>query len=167
MADVFGHLGLRITDDSQEVTSMPLYFKVADTEELGTLLSALDAVAALVQAVCDGQVLKGFCALTVPLTTTTSPVAGSRIESTGLIRTLTIDGFTRNYGVDIPALKSSTLLAGTKKIDMTNAAIAALTARLLDTELATVFTNPTGNPFDEIPSGRQTFRKHRRQANRA
>lgn len=164
MATKSGHIGMRIQDASGEVTSMPLYIHIDDTQTLATIVTAAVAAVDLVGNVIVGQIDKAFLVVDVSGFTVTSPVALSRIENTGLLRCQYPDGSPRHWGLDIPAFNNAKLSTGTKNINMADTNVANLVAEIEGGGF--VYTTPSGNVIDEVLDGRQTFRKHRRIANR-
>lgn len=166
MPDYYGHLGLKFIDHSGEVTSMPLYFRVADTTTLAVLIPAAVLAADKVEALTDGELTKVYIAFETDNSEVHPPVAGSRIEKTGLFKALYSDGFNRSFGVDVPCLEDAVLVPGGKRIDFSNAAVENFVTMLTGGQTPMFFTSPSGRNITSVSLGRQTFRKHRRVANR-
>lgn len=165
MPNLSGHIGIKIVDDSGEVTSVPLYVTVADTVTLATMHTAITTAVDLVGSLTLGEVIKAYVVWETPGFTASAPVENCRIESTGLFKAVSQNGLTRSYGIDIPAFNFAKLITGQKNINMADLDVVDFVSWLTTPATFTPVT-PSGNPFDEVPSGRQTFRKHRRLANR-
>lgn len=166
MPDVYGHIGIKVMDDSGEVVSMPLYFKAADTVTLAQVVTAVQDAVETADNIIAAQVMKSVVVFDIALTGSTSPVIGKRIEETALFSVKAVDGFTRNFGVDIPCPQDTVFLESTKKVDFQNAGVQAFIDMLEGTTGSFRYTTASGTPLLEVLNGRQTFRKHRRVANR-
>jgi len=168
MAQVKTILSFTTQDADGEIAAMPIYCTMDDTQTLGDIAVLVAAIGILVDTVMDGKVIKQFMKFEVNVGAVKSdPVAGSEIETTGLI-SFPLEGLTqKSYSLDIPAFARSLFVGN--KINLANVDVGALIEVMTGVSPfpPPIVTNDTWSYNLLTPTkGRKTFRKHRRQTER-
>lgn len=167
MAIIFGDLGLSIVDYTRERTSVPVYWSAADTVTLAQLITDLAAVATAVNPLTAGNVQEALARIVVSGYTSTGPSGPETIEQVGLLQFRTNGTFPRAYGLAVPAILNTDLLTNSKKLNLANVNIAALTTLLIGGGTHTTYCDSHGHTLLSINKGNMVFRKHRKIASRA
>jgi hypothetical protein len=136
------------------------YLSLPDTSTLAQMASAIGVWAAAVDGCIDGafQQVLATLAPTLPgglKAATGATWLASRIGQTGVL-TFSATGTSRRYGQALPALSSAVIVAD--NVDMTNAAIAALIALLLNP--TGYFTNPQNQSLEAALDALLSFRQY-------
>jgi hypothetical protein len=124
--DTISRVSLEVTDGLGMVISTDAFLYVDSTKTVADVLEDAQGLALAVDNASDGKVTKATVSLLfMPTGVKTDPVSTSRIEQQGVLN-YHLTGSTRVEPFSIPALAQDTLSGD--KIDLTNAAIAALMA---------------------------------------
>lgn len=166
MAVIFGQGAIRFTDERGETVSMPFYFSGSDADTVADFVTDAQTLAAQVANLSDAEAKKCWLSFNIPLVDMEPAAVGSQIERTGLL-TADLQTDSRKWGLDIPSLKEAVLSGATKKIDMTNLGVQALVSSFEGDLDHLTMVSPFQNGISTLSSGRMTFRKHRRIANRS
>jgi hypothetical protein len=164
--------------------TVPVQFSITERDGLGTeaancfygeaddgataaqLAAQWASVAALQDAITDGQIIRGSVTLhQLPgAGLKAAPLPGSRVEQTAVFN-LSATGTTRRNGFDIPTLSDAVILAG--KVDLANALVTAFWNGLAATGGIVRFTNAYGQPLITLIDVLLSFRPKRKQLARS
>lgn len=158
-------VSMTFEDEKKERVAAPFYTVVADTATLATLITAMQNIAAAVEATSSSLMLRNRMIIDMPLPAGIKTVAdaGSDNEETGLITMGLVTPSEKSFGFDIPAINPVVMDTGNPNlIDQTNAAI----VNLVDVLESSGFNNLWSTQLAGVRSAIKTFRKHRRAAKR-
>lgn len=152
--------GFTIQDGIGVKASHTEYLLLDPTMTVAQLVTEYNAQAALVQAICDGNILGGKASLVFNLAPASGkPTADSRVEQTGLF-TLGNASNGRSFGEDVPALANSKIVSG--KINLADTDVIAFYGALTTPASLYEFTTNNFLVLNALRSATVTFRKHRR-----
>lgn len=162
-----GHFSFTIEDGLATDASNVFYTNIDDTTTVAGLLTAQNALGALLEPLTSGQIVKSKVSINNPQTyAAPSGKADSRVEETGNFNFANSLN-NRSFGTIISAFDDAHLSGG--KIDPTNADVAAFVALMVNATAYTTGTYTT-NYFTNLHALVDTFlsfRKHRRQLQRS
>lgn len=166
-----------VQDETGTTASAPSYALIDPAQTVTQMLADFATWALALDALTDGQIVKGRIEVAVDLTTAaytgatpplkTAPVEGGRVEQTGVLN-FSPASILRRYGQVIPAI-ADTLLGTGDRIDLTNAAVGVFRDILKNTGGVTVlgYTNPAEQLLASFVDAVTSFRKRRRQLARS
>lgn len=165
MANVPLHFSATIRDGLGTEATSRAYLNLSDTTTLAALVSDLGTWLADLDAVTDGLIRGTRIEITPALpgglkTATGATFQASRVEQTAVLN-FSATGTSRKEGMEIPAVSNAAISAG--KLDLTNAAIAALITLLTNGN----FTNPYNQVLVALLDAILSFRKKRKQLQRS
>jgi len=150
--------------DIQAETSV--YALIDPTASFDTILAQFNAWLADLDACTDGQVIDAELEVlpALPGGLKTAPVAGSRVEQTGML-SFNSTGDTHKWATAIPALSNSGTVVSAGKIVITSGAPAQVLAALLagGGTAALAWTNATSQAIASFASALISFRRYRHQ----
>lgn len=167
MATQYAVHQVTLQDDKGERRSIPLYFTYDSATTLSAILAYASVTLEKLDAITDGQIVSHSITLNlaIPGGLKASPVADCDVEETGLITYLTSAPVKRSFGQDIPSFKQSKFVGG--KINLADTDVTAWTDRFIATGTSLVGSNQDFlAALASVRTGRKTFRKSRRAAER-
>lgn len=153
-----------IQDGDKERFAVAFYNQFDDTTTIASLVTALQNFGLLVQAICDGAIVKNRIIIAAPLGAYTDPAtvaSGVEIERTGLFNFPIVSDPGKSWSYDIPAFAVAKFIGN--QIDLTDSDVIAFTNEVTVDYLDSHWI--TGG-LGAVTSGEKTFRKHRRQTKR-
>lgn len=156
-------LSYSLVDELGVKAATTMYALVDPATTITELAAQWQTFLALLQAVTGASITGGKAGIVaVPAGAAPAPVAGSRVEQTGLFN-FAIAGTGKRYGVDVPALLN-TLIVDDKIVDATGA-VAALTAAISAAwgDALGQFASNQFVPLGALLDLFLSFRKHRKQ----
>lgn len=164
MATVQLNFSATVVDGLGTEASTLAYAEYADTVTLAALIADLNVWVADVDSCIDGAIKANHIRVTPTVIGTHKAGTGatfvaSRVEQTAVLN-FSNGTTSKKYGQVLPSVRSDLLTAG--KIDLTDAAIAALVALLT----SGAFTNAAAQALVALVDAIIAFRKHRKQLQR-
>lgn len=164
MATVNLHFSATVRDGLSTEASTLAYVDYADTVTLAALIVDLNEWVADLDACIDGAIVANQIRITPTVIGTHKAPTGasfvaSRVEQTAVLN-FSNGSTSKKYGQILPSVRSDLLTAG--KIDLTDAAIAALVALLT----SGAFTNAAAQALVALVDAIISFRKRRKQLQR-
>lgn len=161
-------LSFTYQDELGTKASQVIYALADPTKTLANLLTDLQAMAGLLVAIAGAKMLSCQARLlAVPTADQTGkPVAGSRVEQTGVFD-FTNTSTPRKFGEPVPSILDSVIVDGT--INLADAGVSAFVAAM-HAASGTSTTEPTNNSFQTLgplADAFLSFRKHRKQLTRS
>lgn len=165
MAEILGHVSLKLLDDLGVVASAPYYFEFPDTATLADIDTAVQAFVTDTDAITDAQILGVELVVSVPLPggVKSTPTAGAEVERGALFNFLQED-IKYKFGVLVPAFKKSLIVNG--KINLAATAVSTWTALMLAIGGDAVPITTAGRLLTVLSDALITFRKHRKAESR-
>ncbi len=167
MAEVLGAYSFTIQDELGIKASARIPVLFDNTKTLAQLATGLIAYGDVVDAAVGGAIIEArietFLAPSVDWKA--SPVAGSRVEQTGLFN-FKPTGVTHRFGIDLPSIADSVLSAGRILLgsgaaqDFIDLVLAGVSADGVES------ANPAGQVLAVFTDALVSFRKHRRALDR-
>jgi hypothetical protein len=155
-------LSVTVRDELGTEASEVFYGLADPTSTLATAEAAWATLTADLDPVLSAQIVRG--AISFPCTPAgglkAAPVAGSRVEQTGVIN-FSNPITTRRFGEDLPGLSNDVIVGG--KINLADAGIAALIALLSVPGASLTYTNFAQQALNGVIDAVLSFRKRRRQ----
>lgn len=160
-----GHTSIKVKDSRGAFCSVPYYTLTDPTKTVAEVMTEAQALATAIDGASDGQAIEVRVEFRSPVTTAKGAITvPTPVEEVGLISFDTFDG-TRvipgRQGQEIPALAQAVIAPG-DRIDMTSAAITAITGLLLTPGTSTEYANVKEQKLNAVVSNRVSFRKHRK-----
>lgn len=164
------NFSLTVVDELGTEAADTFYASLDVTQPISALTTAWNSLAQTIDAVTAGQITKGHVQILMnPAAVSgpslkTSPVAGSRVEQTGIFN-FSNAVTTHRWGGIVPALNSTKIVSG--KINLVDTAVAALITFL--TTVLTVAQWVTNNQqqLTALRDALISFRKRRKQLSRS
>jgi hypothetical protein len=157
--------------DHEGVEASAPYYALADpTKTIANMLADWQATALLIDGVTAGQILRGKITVGADIGAfvtaggKSAPIAGSLVEHTGVFNySNAVTG--RRFGLTVPALSQTKVVSG--KIDLADAAVAALIAGLKGAIAIGHWVNTAEQSLVALVDALVSFRKRRRQLERS
>lgn len=159
-------LSATVVDELGTEASTVAYLMVDPTQTLATLAASAQAWAADLDAVTGGKIVKLSAILLpgVPGGLKAAPLAGSRVEQTGVINFQ--DATTgHRFGMAIPSIADSKIVGG--KINLSDAAIQALVVLITTATGTQAFATPARQVITGAVDAILSFRKRRKSLSRS
>lgn len=163
MPNVPAIVSLTIQDEVGTKANLPVYVEVPDTVTVATLRGFSQTIAIDADAISGGKVIEIRNTLSIPQPVSgikANPVAGSRVEQTGLFNFSQL-GSKYRWPIDVPAIADTKLIKG--RIDLTDADIIAFIAAMSTTASLIVPSSKWALALEGLLDAALTFRKHRKQ----
>ena len=169
MAQVLVRTSVTVRDEWGTEASSAFYAQAADTNTLAALATEVATFVEAFDDMTDGVVLSNRVTLfpALPTGMKTSPVAGSRVEQTGLLG-FSATGSSKGYSGAIPALSNDPTVLTTDRIVLFATAPAGGLIFILTT-IGTVLAwcNEHGQQITAFIDALVSFRKKRKQLQRS
>jgi hypothetical protein len=162
---VSARYSITLVDELGTEASDTYYALLDPTQTIQLAIDAWAALAAVVDPITGGQIIRGgITILPVPAGLKGAPVAGSRVEQTGVFNFL--DSITTHrYGQALPSLRDSKIVAG--KINLVDVAVAAFITFLTAVLAVAEWVNNHQQPLTALRDALISFRKRRKQLARS
>lgn len=160
-------LSCTIQDELNTQAALQSYALWDDGTTIAAAIIATAAWASAVNGVTDGKVTKSSFHFLLPgVVDVTKPVAGARVEQTGVInfRPLPADSPHR-FGIAIPAISNSVITAG--KIVLGSGNVQTLTNLLLAAVAGGNYSNTSFQVLKTVADALISFRERRKQLQRS
>ena len=164
------NFSLTLVDELGTEASDTFYASLDVTQPISALFTAWASLAQTVDAITDGVITKGHVDILMNPSAVsgpslkTSPVAGARVEQTGIFNMLNALNV-RRYGQPVYSIASSKIVAG--KIDLADTAIAAFITFLSALLTVAEWVTQNGQHITGFRDALISFRKKRRQLSRS
>lgn len=153
-------ISMTVQDEIGVKASVTTYLLIDPAITVTQLQGLWNSQAALLDPVIDGAILHGDASIVMtPTGLKTTPVAGARVEQTGLF-TFGNTANPRSFGEDIASWASGKIVGG--KIPLTDSAVAAFLAPFTTPVTLSEYTTNYFAVLSALRSAAVTFRKHRR-----
>jgi hypothetical protein len=161
MANHPGTVSLTIIDEIGVKSQMLTNVIVTDATTVANIETLANGLVGVTDDIIDGQIIAATFKLDCDFSGAKSaPVAGSRVEQTGLFNFEQASS-TYKYGIDVPNIKNAVLVGG--RIDLTDASVIAWKNYILATTATITFAGRVLNALLALLDVLLTFRKKRRQ----
>lgn len=160
--------------DAWGIETSTVFSADADTsQEISALQSDVFALGLALDSITDGQITRLSCTIEMPIPIPasdmkTAPVAGSRVEQTGLLG-FSATGSSKRYTAEIPALSNDPGVLVGDRIKLTPLyPVSEFVVTLFTTaNLALTYTNEVYQPLIALTDAAVSTRKQRRQLQRS
>jgi len=159
-------LSVTVRDEWGIEAATTAYISVDDAATMANLQTAWFHFQQDIDAVSDGQVVRGSIALVMaPDSVKTAPNAGSRVEQTGLFNFIGTAS-PRRWAAAVPAIAAAVLSGD--RIDLANGDVATFVALLTGGVSGTyAYTNDHNQPITALADAFSSFRRKRKQLQRS
>jgi hypothetical protein len=161
----FARYSISIVDELGTEASGTYYAMLDPSQTITAALAAWTSLATAVDAVIGAQITKGRVDLITlpPGGAKAAPVAGSRVEQTGLFN-FVATGTTHRFGSDTPGFADTKISAG--KVNLADADVQALITLLTTVITVLTWCNEHQQALATLKDAILSFRKRRRQLSR-
>ena len=165
MADLFGHVSVKVLDSLGVTISVPYYFNFDDASALTDLQTYIDGFLPDLDAVTDGQIVSTEIVLgmVLPGGLKSAPVASSEVEKGGLFNFSQV-GSPYKFGSLVPAMKATLIVNG--KINLTAAAVTTWLANFTAVGGTASAVSTAIRALGVLKDALVVFRKHRKAESR-
>ena len=164
-ADTAVRFSATVEDETGVKGSVLTHAVVDSADTIATLVTAQQAWVSAVDGVSGAKVISSGMTFSpaLPGGIKGAAIAGARVEQTGVLN-LGNNTTPYRYGVTIPALKDSLIVAG--RINLTDALITTFTTLLTSAVGGGAYTNLARQTLTGVIDAVLSFRKHRRERTR-
>jgi len=159
MATAYGRIGYSIIDGLGVTASHVDYVSIDDTKTIANMRTFMDSYLDQIEAISGGHITTAEICVVEDTSGRAAAAATSRVEQTALFN-FSQAGSPYKYGVDIPAIDNSFIVAG--HIDLADAAISAFIAFMEAAHTGFQIVSKYRAVLNALLDAAITFRKKRR-----